>query len=85
MISINNIGKSYGGQWAVDIAQQQIETGEIVGLVGNNGAGKTTLFRLILDLVSCLFRRRLFNQLPDTGRVFLFCRETEQLIEGGGG
>ena len=51
MISINNIGKSYVGQWAVDIAQQQIETGEIVGLVGNNGAGKTTLFRLILDLV----------------------------------
>ena len=51
MISINNIGKSYGGKWAVNAPQIQIETGEIIGLVGNNGAGKTTLFRLILDLI----------------------------------
>jgi ABC-2 type transport system ATP-binding protein len=50
MISVNNIGKVYNGQVAVDIPQLQIDNG-ITGLVGNNGAGKTTLFRLILDLV----------------------------------
>ncbi|MDB5281512.1 MAG: ATP-binding cassette protein, partial [Bacteroidota bacterium] len=51
MISINNIGKAYNGKWAVNVPSTQIETGEIIGLVGNNGAGKTTLFRLILDLI----------------------------------
>ena len=51
MISINHLSKSYNGKLAVDIPQLQIETGEIIGLVGNNGAGKTTLFRLVLDLV----------------------------------
>jgi ABC-2 type transport system ATP-binding protein len=50
MITINNIGKAYNGQIAVDIPQLQIDHG-ITGLVGNNGAGKTTLFRLILDLI----------------------------------
>ena len=51
MISINNIVKSYNGNTVVNIPQLEINTGEIVGLVGNNGAGKTTLFRLLLDLV----------------------------------
>lgn len=51
MISVNNIGKAYSGKVVVDITSLEINTGEIVGLVGNNGAGKTTLFRLLLDLV----------------------------------
>ncbi len=51
MISINNIGKAYAGKAVVDIPHLHVNTGEIIGLVGNNGAGKTTLFRLLLDLI----------------------------------
>jgi ABC-2 type transport system ATP-binding protein len=51
MITINHLLKNFGEKTAVNIGSYTIETGEMVGLVGNNGAGKTTLFRLILDLL----------------------------------
>ena len=50
-IRISNIKKSFGEKTAVNIPDFLIESGEILGLVGNNGAGKTTLFRIILDLL----------------------------------
>lgn len=50
-ISINNLQKNFGEKRAVDIENYVINSGEILGLVGNNGAGKTTFFRLILDLL----------------------------------
>lgn len=43
--------KRFGGKVAIDIPELTIETGSLIGLVGNNGAGKTTLFRLMLDLL----------------------------------
>ena len=51
MIEIKNLKKSYKGITVVDIDSLQINSGEIIGLVGNNGAGKTTFFRLLLDLI----------------------------------
>lgn len=51
MINIQQLQKNFGEKKAVDIEQYNIQSGEMVGLVGNNGAGKTTLFRLILDLL----------------------------------
>ena len=45
------IKKSFGEKVAVNIDSFKINSGEILGLVGNNGAGKSTLFRLILDLI----------------------------------
>ncbi|MBP5380370.1 MAG: ABC transporter ATP-binding protein [Bacteroidaceae bacterium] len=54
-IAINNLKKTFGKgenlKVAVDIEQYTINSGELLGLVGNNGAGKSTLFRLILDLI----------------------------------
>ena len=57
-IKIYNLKKTFGPKVAVDIDAFCINSGEILGLVGNNGAGKSTLFRLILDLVKA-----------DTGKV----------------
>ena len=57
-LKIENLKKVYGEKVALDIADLTIQSGELVGLVGNNGAGKTTLLRLILDLIKA-----------DTGRV----------------
>ena len=51
MIEINNLIKNFGEKTAVSIEHFQIQSGQMLGLVGNNGAGKTTLFRLALDLL----------------------------------
>lgn len=50
-ITINHLKKCYGEKVAVNIPECRIESGELIGLVGNNGAGKSTLFRLLLDLL----------------------------------
>lgn len=50
-IIIQNLKKNFGEKVAVNIDSFKINSGEILGLVGNNGAGKSTLFRLILDLI----------------------------------
>ena len=51
MIQIHQLIKKFQNKIAVDIPDLTIESGEMIGLVGNNGAGKTTLLRLILDLI----------------------------------
>lgn len=50
-LTIKNLTKVYGDRTVLDIPQQTISSGEIIGLVGNNGAGKTTILRLMLDLI----------------------------------
>lgn len=50
-IIIKELKKNFGEKVAVNIDSFKINSGEILGLVGNNGAGKSTLFRLILDLI----------------------------------
>lgn len=51
MITLSNLQKKFGSKIAVNIDNYTIQSGDMLGLVGNNGAGKTTLFRLILDLL----------------------------------
>lgn len=50
-ITIQNLKKIYNGVTALDIESLSVQSGQLVGLVGNNGAGKTTLLRLLLDLI----------------------------------
>ena len=50
-IIINQLQKNFGPKVAVDIENYSLQSGDMLGLVGNNGAGKTTLFRLMLDLL----------------------------------
>lgn len=51
MITLSHLSKQYRGVTVLDIPELTIESGELVGLVGNNGAGKTTMMRLMLDLI----------------------------------
>ena len=53
MISINNITKSYNGNYkAVDNLNLEIKDGEIYGLLGPNGAGKTTTIKMITGIIA---------------------------------
>lgn len=50
-IKLNNIIKKYGDFKAVDSINLDIQSGEMLGLVGPNGSGKTTLLKLILGIL----------------------------------
>lgn len=47
LLSLNKVSKSFGDLHALTDIDLQINSGEIIGLVGSNGAGKTTLLRLM--------------------------------------
>ncbi len=60
MLSVKNLGISFGGLRAVDSFNITIEKGELYGLIGPNGAGKTTAFNLLTGVYK-----------PDTGVITL--------------
>jgi ABC-2 type transport system ATP-binding protein len=60
MITLEDVGKSFGGFPAVKEMSVEIGNGEIFGLVGPNGAGKTTTLRMMTGLLT-----------PDRGRIAL--------------
>ena len=49
-IIINQLQKNFGPKVAVDIENYSIQSGNMLGLVGNNGAGKTTLFLSLIHI-----------------------------------
>ncbi|NLO10453.1 MAG: ABC transporter ATP-binding protein [Clostridiales bacterium] len=60
MLSVKNIGISFGGLHAVDSFSITINKGELYGLIGPNGAGKTTVFNLLTGVYK-----------PDMGQILL--------------
>ena len=59
-----NLIKSYKKRQVVKGVSLEVESGQIVGLLGLNGAGKTTTFYMITGLI-----------LPDDGHVYLDQKE----------
>ena len=52
VISVTNLSKRYGKQFALSNATFEVPRGIICGFVGPNGAGKTTTIRILLGLIS---------------------------------
>ncbi|UOQ70620.1 ATP-binding cassette domain-containing protein [Hymenobacter cellulosilyticus] len=52
MLSIQNLGKSYGPQQVLQGVNLTLRPGSIHGLVGANGAGKTTLLHCLYGLLT---------------------------------
>lgn len=58
LLSVQGLGKRYGGLTALNDVSFDVKAGQIVGVMGANGAGKTTLFSLIAG-----------NSRPSTGAI----------------
>lgn len=52
MLEVTNLVKTFGDLRAVDDVSFNIESGSIMGIIGQNGSGKTTIFRMILDFLT---------------------------------
>ena len=66
-LSLDKVGKNFGGLAALADVTFQANPGEILGVIGPNGAGKTTLFNLITGVL-----------LPSSGTI----RYNDQSIVG---
>ena len=51
MIEVDQFCKAYDGEIAVEQLSFELQSGEILGLVGRNGAGKTTTLRALTGII----------------------------------
>jgi ABC-type Fe3+/spermidine/putrescine transport system ATPase subunit len=78
-ITLSDVGKSFGGLWAVRHVNLRIRRGEFFTLLGPSGCGKTTLLRMIAGFAvpnegTIYFDGKPVNTVPpwhrDVGMVF---------------
>lgn len=60
LLTVKNVGISFGGLKAVNNINFTMKKGELLGLIGPNGAGKTTLFNMLSGVYT-----------PTEGEIFL--------------
>jgi len=60
LLTLQGVGKSFGGLRVIDDLDLVVNEREIVSVIGPNGAGKTTLFNLITGIYQ-----------PDSGEILL--------------
>lgn len=59
LLKIKNIHKHFGGNHVLKGVSLSVDSGEVLGLIGNNGAGKSTLVKMISGVLS-----------PDKGKIY---------------
>ena len=84
VLELRNLSVRFGGHVAVDNVSFEVDTGEILCIIGANGAGKTTLFNAIAGAVplaqGCVrLHGRDITALPLSRRVHLGIARTFQI------
>ena len=64
ILSLEKVSLKFGNKMILDHLNLQLNTGQILGLLGPNGVGKTTIFNLITGLIS-----------PDFGSIYINSQE----------
>lgn len=72
MIRFENIEKAFGARKVLDGVSLDVETGEVLYIVGNSGAGKSVLVKHLVGLLK-----------PDAGRIMLGGKDITWLDEAG--
>ncbi len=67
-ISVRNISRRFGEQWAVKDVSFEVGSGEVVGFIGPNGAGKSTTMKIITGFLSPTSGEVLVNDLNNRDR-----------------
>ena len=67
-LELQHITKSFGGVHVLEDVNFRLETGEVVGLLGDNGAGKSTLIKIITGV-----------HQPDEGQILFDGQPMEAL------
>ena len=66
LYTLNKVTQEYNGRFVLNIAQMEIQQGEILALVGPSGAGKSTLLRLLN-----------FLETPSSGELYF---DTQKIV-----
>jgi ABC-type branched-subunit amino acid transport system ATPase component len=61
LLQVIGLSMTFGGLRAVDALDLEVETGELVGLIGPNGSGKTTVFNAVSGVYRASSGRILFG------------------------
>jgi sodium transport system ATP-binding protein len=64
LLTLDGVAKSFGEIDALTLVDLEINSGQVIGLVGGNGAGKTTLLRLMAGVMEPTKGSILFESKP---------------------
>ena len=52
IVEINDLIKKYDNKFELNVQKLNLQSGTIIGLIGENGAGKTTLLKSLLGIIN---------------------------------
>ncbi len=81
MLEVKSVKKSYGDDVVLKDVSLSVESGEIVGFVGENGAGKTTLIRAILGLHNIDSGEIIFNGVKNFQHNQMMMKQIGYLLD----
>jgi branched-chain amino acid transport system ATP-binding protein len=85
MLKVKQLKISYGGILAVNGIDLEVQSGELVSLIGSNGAGKTSTLKAIAGMISLHSGEVLFDEVHSSGKSYeLLARGLALVPEGRG-